>query len=87
MGTSYLSGSNKGNRTCFEDNDLKKLKAACISGLVFLIAGDAKFFKNECNLPIGTSVMLANLAREITGGENASIKSKLLSFISCTCRQ
>jgi hypothetical protein len=70
-----------------EGDDLKKLKAARISGPVFLIAGDAKFFKNECNLPIGTSVMLANLAREITGGENASIKSKLLSFISCTCRQ
>jgi hypothetical protein len=62
-----------------EGDDLEKLKAARISGQVFLIyAADIKFFKNECNLPIGTSVMLANLAREIAGGENAGMKSTLM---------
>jgi len=42
---------------------------------------------NKCNLPIGASERLANLARELAGGETAGIKSKLLSFISCTRRQ
>jgi hypothetical protein len=69
-------------------DDLKKLKAARISGHVFLIyAGDVEFFKKECNLPVGTSAVLANLAMEITGGETAGKKSKLLSFIPCTPRR
>jgi hypothetical protein len=47
-----------------------------------------KYFREECNLPIGTSEMLADLAKEIAGEETAGMKSKLLSFISCTsCRQ
>ena len=71
-----------------KDDDLKKLRAARISGPVFLIyAGDEEFFQKKCNLPIGTSVMLAELAREIAGGETAGIKSKLLSFIPCTPRR
>jgi hypothetical protein len=50
-------------------------------------AGDVGFFKKECNLPIGISGELADLAREIAGGETAGIKSKLLSFIPCTPRR
>jgi hypothetical protein len=68
----------------FKDDDLKKLKEARISGPAFLIyAGDEQFFEERCNLSIGTSVMLANLAGEIAGRENAGIKNKLLSFIPC----
>jgi hypothetical protein len=59
-------------------DDLKKLKEARISGPVFLIyAGDVKFFEKGCNLPLGTSVMLANLARETVGGETTGIKGRL----------
>ena len=69
-------------------DDLKKLKEAHIPGRAFLIyAGEVEFFKTECNLPIETSVMLANLAREIAGGETTGIKSKLLSFIPYTPRR
>jgi len=46
-----------------------------------------EFFENKCNLPIGASERLANLARELAGGETAGIKSKLLSFMSCTPRR
>ena len=42
-------------------------------------AGNVEFFENKCNLPIGPSLVLADLAREIAGGETASIKNKLLS--------
>jgi hypothetical protein len=67
---------------------LEKFKAADISGRAFLMKADnVEFFKKECNLPIGPSVVLADLAREIAGGETASIKSKLLSFIPCTPRR
>ena len=50
-------------------------------------AGDVGFFENKCKLPIGTNERLAKLAREITGGETAGIKSKLLPFIPCTPRR
>jgi hypothetical protein len=64
-------------------DNLEKFKAAFIRGRVFVRqAGDVGFFQNGCNLPIGISGELADLAREIVG-----IKSKLLSFTSCTCRQ
>jgi hypothetical protein len=75
-----------------KDDDLRKLKAARISGQVFLIcASNVGFFKNRCNLPIGTSYELADLAMEVAGGETAGretagIKSKFLSFIPCTPR-
>jgi hypothetical protein len=69
-------------------NNLEEFKAAFIDGDIFVDhAGDVEFFENKCKLPIGISERLAKLAREVTGGKNASIKSKLLSFISCTCRQ
>ena len=49
---------------------LEKFKAEDISGDVFVNhAGDEAFFKNGCNLPRGTSERLANLAREIAGGQ------------------
>jgi hypothetical protein len=71
--------------TLLNGDDLKKLKEERIHGVIFLNhAGDRKYFREECNLPIGTSEMLADLARKIAGGETAGIKSKLLSFIPCT---
>ena len=74
--------------TLLKDDQLKKLEQEDISGDVFLNhAGDVEFFKNKCNLPIGASERLANLARELAGGETAGIKSKLLSFIPCTARR
>jgi hypothetical protein len=66
-------------------DNLEKFKAAFIRGRVFVRqAGDVGFFKNGCNLPIGISDELADLAREITGGENAGIKSKLLYTMHTT---
>jgi hypothetical protein len=48
----------------FEDEVLEIFKAAHISGKAFLkYAGDVQFFK-ECNLPMGTSSDLADLAKE-----------------------
>jgi hypothetical protein len=50
------------------DDNLEKFKAAFINGSVFLKhAGDVEFF-NRCNLPMGISDRLADLAREIAGG-------------------
>ena len=51
---------------------LEKFKAADIDGATFLKhAGSKKYFHEECNLPIGTSERLADLASEIAGGETA----------------
>jgi len=48
-----------------KDENLEKFKAAHISGKAFLkYAGDVQFFKKACNLPIGTSSDLADLANE-----------------------
>src|SRR5437762_3343844 len=45
--------------------NLEKLKAAFISGEVFLKHGtNVNFFKEGCSLPIGISVGLADLATE-----------------------
>jgi hypothetical protein len=67
---------------------LKKFKEAEIPGRAFLMLADnVEFFKNECNLPIGPSLVLADLAREIAGVETAGAKSKSLSFIPCTPRR
>jgi hypothetical protein len=69
-------------------DNLEKFKTASIRGGYFVKqAGNVEFFEQECNLPIGTSIGLAALAREIVGRENASMQSKLLSFISCTPRR
>jgi hypothetical protein len=52
----------------FNDDQHEKFKAADIPGEVFLLkAGNVKFFQNECNLPIGPSLDLADLAREMAG--------------------
>ena len=60
--------------------NLEKFKAAQISGEVFLmLAGDMEFFEKKCHLPVGPSRGLAELAREIAGGEIK--QGKLLSFI------
>jgi hypothetical protein len=50
-------------------------------------ADNVEFFEKKCNLPIGSSLVLADLARQITEGENAGIISKLLSLIPCTSRR
>jgi hypothetical protein len=82
--TICLSGSQKLPKL-LKGDDPKKLKEGRIDGVIFLNhAGDMKYFREECNLPIGTSEMLADLAKEIAGAETAGMKSKLLSFISCT---
>jgi hypothetical protein len=65
------------------DDEIEKLRTAESTGEVFLLAaGNRDFFKNGCNLPAGTAVVLANLAREL-----AEEDSKLLSFMSCTRRR
>jgi len=67
---------------------VEKFKEADIDGATFLKhAGDVDFFENKCNLPIGTSERLADLAKEIAGVETAGAKSKSLSFIPCTPRR
>ena len=79
----------KKNRSKLLSDDQKKtFREKDISGDIFLNhAGDVEFFENKCNLPIGASERLANLARELAGGETAGIKSKLLSLIPCTARR
>jgi len=70
-------------------DQLKKFEAEGISGDVFLNhAGDVGF-KNQCGLTTEASYRLANLAREFAeaGEVTAGIKSKLLSFMSCTLRR
>jgi hypothetical protein len=58
-------------------DDLEKLKGERVDGVVFLNhAGDEKYFHEQCNLASGTSERLANLAREIAGGETAGMVQK-----------
>jgi hypothetical protein len=66
-----------------DDDDVKAFKKARISGEVFLTCAG----ENDCKLPPGTAVVLANLSRELAEEEAAGIKSKLLSFMSCTPRR
>jgi hypothetical protein len=48
-----------------DDGIIEKLQAKHISGKTFLkYAGDVEFFHEKCNLPIGTSSDLADLATE-----------------------
>lgn len=54
---------------------LEKFKAADIPGKIFLKhAGDAEFFEKKCNLSIGPSEILADLAAEIVGMEAVGVK-------------
>jgi hypothetical protein len=56
---------------------LEKFKAADILGRAFLMkAGNVEFFEEKCHLPIGTSLVLADLAREIMEGETADMVQK-----------
>jgi hypothetical protein len=58
-------------------DNLEKFKATSIDGVIFLKhAGDKTYFHEECNLPIGTSERLADLASEIAGGETAGMVQK-----------
>jgi hypothetical protein len=60
-----------------KDEDCKKLKEARISGRVFLMQEvTVEVFENKCHLPIGVSLELADLAREIAGGETAGVVQK-----------
>ena len=72
------------------DTNLKKFEDEQIAGDNFLgNAGNTRFFKDICNLPGGPSNKLAKLASKFAaaGRESAGIKSKLLSFMSCTPRR
>ena len=71
-----------------KSDKVEKFKKADIDGATFLKhAGDVDFFENKCNLPIGTSERLADLAREIVGVDTAGAKSQSLSFIPYTPRR
>jgi hypothetical protein len=60
-----------------KSDDLKKLKRNRVDGVLFLNhAGDKEYFHKECKLASGTSERLANLAREIAGGETAGMVQK-----------
>jgi hypothetical protein len=83
-----LSWIQKKRKKLLRGDNLEKFKSADIPGSIFLKhAGDRKFFHEDCSLPIGPSEALADLASEIAGGETAGMKSKLLSFMSCTPRR
>jgi hypothetical protein len=72
----------------FDHGDLEKFKAANIRGRTFVKHGcNVGFFKDECKLSVGASYELADLVKEIVGGETAGMKSKSLSFIPCTPRR
>ena len=60
-----------------EDDNLETFKKAFIRGNVFVKYGcDVGFFKNGCNLPIGISYELVDLAIEITGRETTGMVQK-----------
>jgi hypothetical protein len=60
-----------------KDDDLKKLKRDRVDGVLFLNhAGDKNYFLEECKLASGTSERLADLAREMAGGETADMVRK-----------
>jgi hypothetical protein len=61
--------------------DIEKFKKEHINGETFLDhASDRKFFKEDCNLPTGTSDALARLASEVIGKETIGTKSQ--SYLS-----
>jgi hypothetical protein len=61
-----------------DDDDVEKFKVAKLSGNGFVtLAGKMDFFRNECHLPVGVSLDLANLAEEVARKQ----QGKLLSFI------
>jgi hypothetical protein len=54
-----------------------EFKAKDISGDIFVDhAGDVEFFRNKCKMPSGTSERLADLARQMAGGETAGMVQK-----------
>jgi hypothetical protein len=63
--------------------DVKKLKKEHISGLAFLLAADhmVETFENGCNLRIGASLELTNLAREIVGEKDPGIIHQPCTFV------
>jgi hypothetical protein len=81
----------KTNQPAILDNtNLKKFEDEQVAGDDFLDnAGNAGYFKDVCKLPGGPSNKLAKLASKLAaaGRESAGIKSKLLSFMSCTPRR
>jgi hypothetical protein len=65
------------------DDKVKNFEKANFAGRAFLAkAGNAEFFQKKLGLSMGDGIAVAYLA-----GEIASIKSKLLSFMSCTPRR
>ena len=72
-----------------QGDKLDKFREADIDGATFLKhAGDMEYFRNGCNLPIGTSERLADLSSEIalTAGESTDHVPLLFSLIYITCR-
>jgi hypothetical protein len=74
----------KNRPNLFQGDQRKKFGDASIPGEVFLtLAGDEDFFI-KCELPLGTSRGLANLASELARRETAGVRSKLLFSMPCT---
>jgi hypothetical protein len=60
-----------------EGDSLEIFKKAAIPGLIFLKhAGDKKYFREECGLPLGPSEVLADLASEIIEGDKTNREGK-----------
>ena len=58
-------------------DNLEKFKKACFPGQIFLKhAGERKYFHENCDLPIGISHELADLASEIAEEDKANRESK-----------
>ena len=71
-----LNWIRENRRNLLQDDDHEKLKRVRVDGVLFLKhAGDKKYFQEECNLASGTSERLADLARELAGGETAGMVS------------
>ena len=71
-----------------QGDKLDTFREADIDGATFLrYGGDREFFRN-CNLPMGTSVRLADLVREIadTAGKSTHHAPLLFSLIHIICR-
>jgi hypothetical protein len=67
------------------DDKVENFEKANFAGRAFLTkAGNAEFFEEKLGLSKGDGIALADLALEI---KTAGIKSKLLSFMSCTPRR
>ncbi|KIX08774.1 uncharacterized protein Z518_03431 [Rhinocladiella mackenziei CBS 650.93] len=64
-------------RGLLEGEDLEKFRTAKINKNILVNhAGDMRFFRNECELPVGISKSLAMLASEVAKGKTASLETR-----------